>query len=50
MTRIDFYHDVDDRLRFACRLAAKAVEQQLRVLIYAPDAALAKAVDQMLWT
>jgi DNA polymerase-3 subunit chi len=50
MTRIDFYHDVDDRLRFACRLAAKAVEQRLRVLVFAPDAALAKTIDQMLWT
>jgi len=50
MTRIDFYHDVDDKLRFACRLAGKAVKQQLRVLIFAPDAALAKRIDQLLWT
>ena len=50
MTRIDFYHDVDDKLRFACRLAAKAVEQKLRVLVFAPDAALARTIDHMLWT
>jgi len=50
MTRIDFYHGVGDKLRFACRLAGKAVGQQLRVLIFAPDAALAKAIDQLLWT
>ena len=37
MTRIDFYHDVDDKLRFACRLTAKAVARNLRVLVFAPD-------------
>jgi DNA polymerase-3 subunit chi len=50
MTRIDFYHDVDDKLQFACRLTAKAVEQKLRVLIFAPDGALAKKLDYLLWT
>ncbi|MGB8433760.1 MAG: DNA polymerase III subunit chi [Burkholderiales bacterium] len=50
MTRIDFYHDATDRLQVACRLAAKAAQQQLRVLIYAPDAEVARNVDRMLWT
>lgn len=50
MTRIDFYHDVDDKLQFACRLAAKAVEQKLRVVVYAPDGVVAKKIDQLLWT
>ncbi len=50
MTRIDFYHDAPDRLQVACRLAAKAAQQNLRVLIYAPDAEIARAIDRLLWT
>lgn len=50
MTRIDFYVDADDRVRVACRLAAKAVAQKLRVLVYAPDGELAGAVDRLMWT
>lgn len=49
MTRIDFYHDADDRIAVACRLVAKALQQKHRVLIYAPDGTLAQTVDQMLW-
>jgi DNA polymerase-3 subunit chi len=50
MTRIDFYFDAEDKLQVACRLAAKAARQQLRVLIYAPDEAEAQRIDRMLWT
>jgi DNA polymerase-3 subunit chi len=50
MTRIDFYHDVADKLQFACRLSAKAVEQKMRVLIFAPDGSVAKKIDHLLWT
>ena len=50
MTRIDFYHDAEDRLAIACRLVAKAVQQKLRVVVYSPDAAVADTVDRMLWT
>jgi len=50
LTRIDFYHDASDRLRVACRLAAKAAQQNLRVLIYAPDAETARTIDRLLWT
>ena len=50
MTRIDFYHDVDDKLQVACRLAAKAVHQNRRVLVFAPDAGVARRIDQLLWT
>lgn len=49
MTRIDFYVDVDDRLAFACRLAAKAMQQSVKVLIYAPAAETAERMDRMLW-
>jgi DNA polymerase III subunit chi len=49
VTRIDFYVDVDDRLAFACRLAAKAMQQSVKVLIYAPAAETADRMDRMLW-
>lgn len=49
MTRIDFYTDVEDRLAFACRLVAKALQQSVRVLIFAPAAQTAEQVDRLLW-
>lgn len=50
MTSIDFYFNADDRLQVACRLAGKAVKQNRRMLIYAPDAETASRIDKMLWT
>lgn len=50
MTRIDFYTNAEPKLQVACQLAAKAVQQSLRVLICAPDETLARAIDRMLWT
>ena len=50
MTRIDFYHYADDKLRFACRLAAKAFDQSSRVVVYTPDAKVLGEFDRALWT
>ena len=50
MTRIDFYTNAEPKLQVACQLAAKARKQSLRVLIYAPDEALARSIDHLLWT
>lgn len=50
MTRIDFYHYADDKLRFACRLAAKAYDQATRLVVYAPDARVLGEFDKALWT
>ncbi len=50
MTSIDFYFNAQDRLQVACRLAGKAVKQNQRLLIYAPDAETARRIDKMLWT
>ena len=50
MTSIDFYFNADDRLAVACRLAAKAVQQKNRVVVYAPGAELAQKFDRLLWT
>ena len=50
MTSIDFYFNADDRLGVACRLAGKALQQQKRVLIYAPQRDQAEKIDRLLWT
>jgi DNA polymerase III subunit chi len=50
MTRIDFYHGAADKLQVACRLSAKAAQQNLKVLIFAPDEVLAQRIDKLLWT
>jgi len=50
LTRVDFYFNADSRLQVACQLAAKALQQRLRVLVYAPDDAIARELDRMLWT
>jgi DNA polymerase III subunit chi len=50
MTRIDFYSNAEPKLQVACQLAAKAVQQSLRVLILAPDESTARAIDKLLWT
>lgn len=50
MTTIDFYFNAADRLQVACRLAGKALAQNKRVLVYAPQPDLAQRIDRMLWT
>jgi DNA polymerase-3 subunit chi len=50
VTQIDFYTHVEDKLRTACRLAAKAYGADKRVLVCCPDADVAGRLDRMLWT
>ena len=50
MTTIDFYFNAPDRLQVACRLAAKAMADGKRMLIYAPDAEVAAKLDKLMWT
>jgi len=50
MTSIDFYFNADDRLAVACRLAGKAFAQKKKLLIFTPEAAMARRIDTMLWT
>lgn len=50
MTSIDFYFNAPDRLQVACRLAAKALAQKKRMLVFAPEAELAQKIDRLLWT
>lgn len=50
MTQIFFYHNADDRLRATATLIGRAYSQNKRVLVFAPDADLAAALDRSLWT
>ena len=50
MTAIDFYFNAEDRLQIACRLAAKAASQSVRMVIYAPQGDTASRIDKLLWT
>jgi DNA polymerase III subunit chi len=49
MTKIDFYTGVEDKLRTACQLSHKAMQNGLRVLLHTPDAATSDALDKLLW-
>lgn len=50
MTEISFYSHAADKLAVARQIATKAWGQKLNVLIYAPDQAIATAIDRLLWT
>lgn len=50
MTEVTFYTHADNPLDVARRVAAKAHGQGKQVMIYAPDAAVADAIDRLLWT
>jgi DNA polymerase-3 subunit chi len=49
LTQVFFYHDATDRLAAAATLIAKASAQKKPVLVFAPDTALADAIDRQLW-
>jgi DNA polymerase-3 subunit chi len=50
VTRIDFYRYAQDKVRFACRLAAKACDSSSRLVVYSPDSQLLSEFDRALWT
>ena len=50
MTRVDFYRYADDKLRFACRLAARAYDAAAKVVVWSPDRAMLESFDKALWT
>ena len=50
MTKIVFYSGAADKLQTACRLSAKAIQQDLKVMVYALDEALLDQMDKLLWT
>jgi DNA polymerase III subunit chi len=50
VTQIDFYTNVADKLHTACRIASKAYSLGRKIMIYCPDADVAKRLDRSLWT
>lgn len=49
MTRVFFYHSAPDRVATAAGLIRKAYRQGKPLLVFAPDADLASALDRHLW-
>ena len=49
MTQVFFYHNAASRIVAAAALLGKACRQGKAVLVYAPDEALAEALDRQLW-
>lgn len=49
MTKVDFYTGAADKLRTACQLSHKAMQNGVRVLLHVPDAASCDALDKLLW-
>ena len=50
MTRVDFYSHAEPKLQVACQLVAKAIQQHLHVVVFAPDENAARSFDKLLWT
>lgn len=49
MTKIDFYSGSADKLRTACQLSHKAMQNGVRVILSSPDASTSAALDKLLW-
>ncbi len=49
MTKVDFYTGSTDKLRTACVLSHKAMQNGLRTVISLPDEATSAALDKLLW-
>ena len=49
MTKVDFYTGSTDKLRTACQLSHKAMQNGLRVLLHTPDEATTNALNKLLW-
>lgn len=50
MTRIEFFFNVEDKLKKVAELSEKAVMKHRRLMVFAPDQETAQALDDMLWT
>ena len=50
MTEIVFYSGAADKLHVVCRLCAKALTQNTRVMIYTTDTVTLEKIDKLLWT
>lgn len=50
MTEVFFYSGASDKLNVVCRLCAKAISQNARIMIYASDHSVLDKIDVLLWT
>lgn len=50
MTQIDFYTHVEDKLRAACALSAKAFSLGHKVTVFCANPETAQRFDRLLWT
>jgi DNA polymerase-3 subunit chi len=49
MTKVDFYTGSADKLRTACQLSHKAMQNGVRVILSTPDASTSATLDKLLW-
>jgi DNA polymerase-3 subunit chi len=49
VTKVDFYTGSKDKLRTACQLSHKAMQNGVRTVISSPDAMTSEALDKLLW-
>lgn len=49
MTKVNFYTGSTDKLRTACQLSHKAVQNGICTVISTPDGAICSALDKLLW-
>ncbi|MEK7811736.1 MAG: DNA polymerase III subunit chi [Pseudomonadota bacterium] len=49
MTKVDFYTGSEDKLRTACQLSHKAMQNGMRVVLHTPDDVTADKLDKLLW-
>jgi len=49
MTKVDFYTGSKDKLRTACQLSHKAMQNGIRTVICLPDENTRNALDKLLW-
>jgi DNA polymerase-3 subunit chi len=50
VTKVDFYTGSEDKLRTACQISQKAMQNGVRVLLHTPDQAIAEQLNQLLWS
>jgi DNA polymerase-3 subunit chi len=49
MTKVDFYTGSSNKLRTACQLSQKAMQNGMRTVISSPDSSTNDALDKLLW-
>ncbi len=50
MTRIEFFFNVEDKLKKVAELSEKATAKGRRLMVFAPDQDTVRAVENMLWS